>query len=315
MPISVKIKRLFTPGLSKVLSKAARRGDKKFLVAWNRGLGDIPLGLYAFVDRVRRYIPDASITFLTRPELKDAFSLLEGPEVVIVPSWQRKDGTPTIPAIKDTLKTIGIDPRHYDVILNKVDPKGELRDCWGKLIPRLRWRNEYDRLWERFKLSWLKHQFICVHINTETQQFYGYRKDWPVENWRKLFERLSNKSDIRIILFGLNKTESFNLPSVIDLRGETTLLEMLSIIKNCCNILIAPDGGVLSITYYLDVYFPITVISLWGDLNQGILKQAVPSPNFGLVHIPVIGMGKDVSRISVDEVYGHIENSLQKKIL
>jgi len=312
MRLSLKrIKRLFTPSLSRVLSKAARRGNKKFLVVWNRGLGDIPLGLYAFVDRVR-HIPDASITFLTRSDLKDAFSLLEGVDIVIVPWWQRRDGTPTIPVIRDTLKTIGIVPTHYEVIMNSVDPAGELRDCWGTLIPRLKWRDDFDSLYKKFNLQHSKHRFVGVHLNTETQQFYGYRKDWPVENWKRLFESLSNKPDIRIILFGLNKKEPFNLPSVIDLRGETTLLEMLSIIKNCCNILIAPDGGVLSITYYLDVYFPITVISLWGDPNQGVLKQAVPSPNSGLKHIPIIGSNRDITKIKVEEVMDILEGIINR---
>jgi len=157
MRLSLKrIKRLFTPSLSRVLSKAARRGNKKFLVVWNRGLGDIPLGLYAFVDRVR-HIPDASITFLTRSDLKDAFSLLEGVDIVIVPWWQRRDGTPTIPVIRDTLKTIGIVPTHYEVIMNSVDPVGELRDCWGKLIPRLKWRDDFDSLYKKFNLQHSKH--------------------------------------------------------------------------------------------------------------------------------------------------------------
>lgn len=302
MSISRKIKRLFTPGLGKILSGAAKRGDKRFLLAWNRGLGDIALGLYAFVDRVRQHIPDASITFLTRPELEDAFRLLENTEVVIVPSWQRKDGTPTVPAIKKTLETIGIDYKNYDIIMDKADPTGELKDCWGKLIPRLRWKDDYDSLSKKFDLNYTSKKIIGAHVNTETAQFYGYKKDWPSDNWRKLFEKLSEKEDIKIILFGLSKTESFNLPSIIDLRGETSLLEMLSIIKNCCNILIAPDGGVLSITYYLDVFFPITVISLWGDANQGIMKQAVASPNKGLTHIPIIDETKDVSKISVDTV-------------
>lgn len=123
-----------------------------------------------------------------------------------------------------------------------------------------------------------------------------------------LFEKLSEKSDTKIILFGHSKTDSFNLSSIIDLRGKTSLVEMLSTIKNCCNILIAPDGGVLSITYYLDVCFPITVISLWGDSNQGILKQSVPSPNTGLKHISIIGRGKDVSNIKVEEVMKEIKS-------
>lgn len=303
MSIFKQLKRLRTSSLSKALTRASLRGDKHFLVAWNRGLGDIALGLYAFVDRVRQYIPEATITFLTRPDLEDAFGLLGDVNIIIVPAWKRKDGTPTIPVIKKTLETMGVNHAHYDLILDKIDPIGELKDCWGKLIPRLRWKDEYDELWKRFNLPVANRQVIGVHLNTETQQFYGYTKDWPLQNWRKLFEMVCKDPDVCITLFGLKKTHLFHHPSIIDIRGETSLLEMLSIIKNCCTILIAPDGGVLSITYYLDVHFPITLISLWGNSNQGILKQAVSSPNPGLTHIPVIGRGKDVSRISVDEIY------------
>jgi len=303
--------KIFSKGneLDKILEKAGDDNLKRFLVVWNRGLGDIALGLYAFMLRVRSFIPDAEITFITRKELEEAFLLLEGAMVITVPWWER--GRPV--NIERVVEDFNLASK-FDVIFDNLNPTKWLVWQIGKVTPRLKWKAEYDRHWRRF-FNEPSGIYIGVHLNTETQQFYGYRKDWPVENWKRLFESLSNKPDIRIILFGLNKKEPFNLPSVIDLRGETTLLEMLSIIKNCCNILIAPDGGVLSITYYLDVYFPITVISLWGDPNQGVLKQAVPSPNPGLVHIPLIGAGKDVSRISVDEVYGHVENSLQKKIL
>lgn len=303
MSISKKIKNIFTPGLNKILSEAAKRGDRRFLLVWNRGLGDIALGLYAFVDRVRHYIPDASITFLTRPELESAFRLLEGVDVIVMPGWQRQDGTPAVQEIKKILEKISVDCKNYDVILDKADPRGELKDSWGRLIPRLKWRPEYDNLWKKFNSLNSSEKFIAAHINTETSQFYGYKKDWPADNWRKLFEKLSKKGDSKIILFGLSKTEPFNFSSVIDLRGETTLLEMLSIIKNLCNVLIAPDGGVLSIAYYLDVFFPITVISLWGDAHQGVLKQAVPSPNKGLVHIPLAGKNQDISNISVEDVF------------
>lgn len=307
MSISKQIKKFFTPGLSKILSDAAKRGDKRFLVVWNRGLGDIALGLYAFADRVRQYIPDASITFLTRPELSDAFSLLGGVDVIAVPSLQRKDGTPDIPVIKDILKKIGINHKSFDIVLDKVDPKGELKDCRGRLTPRLKWRNEYDFLWKKFSLLNPSEKYMGAHVSTETGQFYGYRKDWQSDKWKTLFEKLSKNTSSKIILFGISKKEPFDCPSVIDLRGETTLIEVLSIIKNRCNTLIAPDGGILSIAYYLDVFFPITVISLWADANQGILKQAVPSPNNGLKHFPIIGKGNEVSRISVEEILGVVE--------
>lgn len=307
MSISKQIKRLFTPGLHKTLVRASKQGKKRFLVVWNRGLGDIALGLFAFVDRVRQYIPDADITFLTRPDLEEGLGLLEGVNVIVVPFWKREDGTPSGSLTKKILKMIGINYKDYDLILNKIDPSGELRDSHGKLIPRLLWRSESDLLYRKYNLPSraqhsTEHQIIGVHVNTETQQFYGYRKDWPEEKWKRLFERLSEKGTTVILLFGLNKKESFDLPNIVDLRGKTNLLEMLSIIKNCCNILITPDSGVLSIIYYLDVFFPITLISLWGDANQGIMKQAVPAPNKGLLHVPIIGKGKDTSNISVEEV-------------
>ncbi len=285
----------------RLLKRARGNNAKRILAVWNRGLGDIPLGLCALVSRVRTFLPDGEITFLTRLDLLEAFSLLEGVRVIGIPWWERGVAID----LKETLKKLYIPEGVYDIILDRINPTKWLQWQIGHFIPRLSWKSENDDLYKRFGMDDSVF-YIGVHLSTETQQFYGYRKDWPVENWRKLFEWLS-KSDIRIILFGLNKTESFNLPSIIDLRGETTLLEMLSIIKNCCKVLIAPDGGVLSLTYYLDVYFPITVISLWSDPNQGVLKQSVPSPNPGLLHIPLIGKDRDVTKISVEEVLDHLK--------
>lgn len=288
-------KKAFKKGLSEILLRASQRGDNRFLVLWNRGLGDIALGLYAFIHRVREHIPGAEITFVTRPDLREAFLLLEDVEIIVLSDLKRGDKI----TLSDLKKRLGSE---YDVILlNNVDPKGELKNCHGKLTPRLKWREEYDSLFERFKLDRSK-IYIGAHISTETQQFYGYIKDWPFEKWRELFKTICN-DNVKVILFGLKK-EGFenDNPFVIDLRGETSLLEMLSIIKNRCKALIAPDGGILSIVYYLDVDFPITIISLWSDSRQGILKQAVPSPNPRLLHIPLIGKNKDVSTINVDEV-------------
>jgi len=286
----------------RLLKKTARENKKRFLVLWNRGLGDIALGLYALVQRIKTFIPDARITFITRKELEDAFHLVEDVDVIGIPWWQR--GIPI--DMEDTLNKLNIKKNDYDVFLEKVNPTRWLSWQIGRLTPRLKWENEYDNLWKRFNLYDPAHFYIGAHVNTETQQFYGYKKDWPGDNWKMLFKKLSEKPDTKIILFGVAKTDTFDLPSIIDLRGETTLPEMLSIIKNCCNILIAPDGGILSIVYYLDVFFPITVISLWGDANQGIMKQAVSSPNKGLTHIPLIGKEKDIYNISVDEVFSKI---------
>src|SRR4029078_3737266 len=76
-----------------LLKKARRDEQKRFLICWNRGLGDIPLGLYALTQRIYAYIPDASITFAPRSDLEVGFKMLStGVSVVIDPDWKR--GTP-----------------------------------------------------------------------------------------------------------------------------------------------------------------------------------------------------------------------------
>jgi len=58
--------------------------------------------------------------------------------------------------------------------------------------------------------------------------------------------------------------------------------------------------------YFLNETFPIKHISLWADPYMGILKQNVSSPNPFLQHIPLFGKDKNITNITVDEVYGHL---------
>ncbi|MFA6501197.1 MAG: hypothetical protein WCT85_00250 [Parachlamydiales bacterium] len=67
------IRKIRSNPLDKILSKAKKNNNKSFLLAWNRALGDVSLGLYAIVHRIKEYIPDAQITFIIREDLKDAF--------------------------------------------------------------------------------------------------------------------------------------------------------------------------------------------------------------------------------------------------
>src|SRR3569832_894970 len=75
--------------LDQILKKAAGQNCKTILIPWNRGMGDIALGLYAIVYRIKHYIPDAHITFLTRQDLAEPFQLLSGVEVVVDPAMKR----------------------------------------------------------------------------------------------------------------------------------------------------------------------------------------------------------------------------------
>lgn len=289
-----KIGRLFAANpLDQKLKQVCEIKRARILVTWNRGLGDIPLGLYAIVYRIRERIPEAEITFLTRKDLEEGFRLLEGIKVVIAPHWQRGVAF----NLASTFSYVQLSQTDFDLILDNPDPTYWVKWQLGKLTPKLNWNPAWDSLCDRFHLN---RGAVGVHVQTET--LYGYEKNWPVTHWQELFTRLVKEKGLEILLFGFKKEGSFSQKGIVDLRGETTLLEMLSIIKNRCAYLVVPDSGVLSITYYLDVDFPIQVVSLWADPRQGVLKQKVLSPNKNYRHHPLYGRKEDVARISVDEV-------------
>lgn len=279
----------------RLLKNAVKKKSTCFLICWNRGLGDIPLGLYALIYRIREFVPDAKITFLTRPDLFLGFNLLSQVEVLVDPSWER--GKPF--DLTSSLARLQKNEKLFDVIIENPDPTRWLKWQLGRIIPKLNWLEKYDTLCERFGLGPMQ-KYIAIHIQTETK--YKYEKNWPVIYWKECLHQLFSKLKLTPILFGFSKEIQFLQDGVIDLRGETTLLEMLSIIKNHCCCLLTPDSGVLSMIYYLNIPFKLNVISLWADPKQGVLKQQVESPNPLLQHIPLIAKHKDICNISVRQV-------------
>lgn len=281
-----------------LLQAARLKNKKKFLFCWNRGLGDISLGLYGICLRVRKFIPDAEIYFLTRKDLAEAFQLLPRVHTLVDKRWKRGDPID----IDQSLEQLHLKRKDFDIIIEKPDPTRWLVRDIGKTIPRLHWRAEWDDISRRFSLP---SDCIGVHINTETGSYYGYEKNWPSDSWKKLFQFIRKKGK-KIILFGLESRGQFADSGCIDLCGQTTIFEALSIIKNHCDILIAPDSGILSLVYYVDCDFHLRIISLWADAKQGILRQKVASPNQGLKHIPLIAPKRCLANITVS----HIEEVL-----
>lgn len=289
-----KIWRAIAPNpLDQLLKKTE---GKRILLFWNRGLGDIALGLYAIVLRIRHYIPDAQITFLTRPNLADGFALLSGVDLIVAPALKR--GEPI--NVRALLKQLGHNPEDFDLIIESPDPTYWVRWQLGKVTPRLVWQPKWDALCEKYGLNSAK-EYVGVHVQTETN--YAHWRNWPNAHWQELFERLNQRGQ-KVILFGFAKDPHFDLPNVIDLRGETPLFELLSIIKNRCHTLVVPDSGISSMTYFLDLSFPLKIVSLWGNPDMGILKQNVASPNPELVHIPLIA--DPIADIVPSRVENHI---------
>jgi ADP-heptose:LPS heptosyltransferase len=286
-------RRLFLPNpFDQMLKKTARKGGKKILLGWNRGLGDIALGLYAMVHRIRALGPGAEITFVTRENLRDGFSLLEGVKVIVAPDWKR--GQPAV--IDGSLKA------QYDLVIEKPNPTDWVRWQRGHLTPRLQWDSAHDRLQEKFPCP---DGFTYVGVQVAAETHHGPWRNWPLSRWQELFDRLEKQNHIKVLLFGFGKEVQFPNKNIIDLRGETNLFELLSLIKNRCHALVLPDSGIASITYYLDMPFPLRLITLWAD-EQGILKQRVASPNPQLIHRPLRGEQRDLSTVTVDAVLAEL---------
>ncbi len=289
--------------LDTLLKRAAKTDKHRFLICWNRGLGDIPLGLYALTCRIRQYVPRAQITFVTRPDLCDGFKLLQGVDVVVDPDWKRG----VLFDLGKTFFNTGLCQRDFDLILEHPDPTHTLMWQLGKLVPKLQWNADWDVLCEMFGLN-PKKRYVGVHVQTETS--YAYEKNWPEDHWKALFEKIGAEQELDILLFGFAQHPPFTGSGIADLRGKTSLFEMLSIIKNRCCYLLAPDSGVLSIVYYLDAAFPIDIVSLWADPKQGVLKQNVPSPNPLLKHRPLIARDGDLKTLSVETVFQNLRGKM-----
>jgi ADP-heptose:LPS heptosyltransferase len=164
-------------------------------------------------------------------------------------------------------------------------------------VPRLKWNPSHDDLAKKFDLP---RKFIYIGVQAASETRYGLWRNWPLTRWREFFERLAHYPHVRVLLFGFEREPHFEGSHLVDLRGHTTLFELLSLLKNRCHALIAPDSGILAMTYYLDTPFALQIISLWADTNHGILKQNVASPNPLLIHRPLVGAHRDLSTLGVD---------------
>jgi hypothetical protein len=278
--------------------REARQGHRhRFVFAWNRGLGDIALGLVPLFLRIRDADHQARIEVVTREDLAQPFELAGVDAIHVVPALARGSAV-----------DLTSFERGDTVVFADPDPTRWLEGRRREYPPRLRWRKEWNVLARDLVRESPDAVTVGAHVASETAQYYGYVKDWPAERFAELFRRFP--SGVRFVLFGHAPGEPFALPNVVDLRGRTSFLELVSIVRNRCRVLVAPDSGVLTAAYYLDDAFPIDLISLWSDPRQGIRKQGCPSPNPMLRHVALDGAHEDVRNIAVDTVGAALASAL-----
>ena len=290
--------RTFGTAFDRGLARARSDPRNRFLFFWNRGLGDIALGLVPLFLRIRAEAPGARIEVITRDELRAPFELTAVDAIHSVPGLRREARID----IAGACESLGIDVREFAVVFDYPDPNRWLAGRRSEYPSRLAWNPAWDVLADRFATIPSKGRVIGAHVNSETARHYGYLKDWPAEAWQALFARFADLADVHWVLFGRGTEPRIAGERVTDLRGQTSFPELMSVIKNRCGALVAPDSGVLTMTYYLDAAFPLDVISLWSDPRQGILLQDCPSPNPLLRHTPLLSPAEDVRNLPVDAV-------------
>jgi ADP-heptose:LPS heptosyltransferase len=318
MSLIKKLYRRFAKNpLDALLEKQANdsKTSHHILLFWNRGLGDIALGLYAITLRIKKYLPDAKITFLIRKDLEEGFKLFKEANYIVAPAWERSKHHDT----KETLLDLNIDPNSYSLIIEKPDPTYWVSWQYGKIVPKLYFdEKKYDNLYEKYNLP-DEYTYIGVQPSAETS--YGLWRNLSNDKWKEIFKHFINAkqatleySKVKFILLGNFSNNNFTDENIIDLRGKTNLFELLSIIKNKCKMLILPDSGILSMVYYLNTNFKIDVISLWAFKEHGILKQNVKSPNTLLNHFPIISKENDLSKLDTSQLISLIEKRINEKL-
>jgi hypothetical protein len=294
--------RTFGTAFDRTMARAKGDARKRFLFFWNRGLGDIALGLVPLFLRIRKEVPGAVIEVLTREELRAAFELAGADAIHVIPGLEREARV----ALPRACASLGIDLEAFAAAFDYPDPNRWLDGHRGEYPPVLAWPTGWDALADRFPVP-RRRRVIAAHVNTETASYYGYVKDWPAEAWRELFRR-NDGDDVQWLLVGQGARTAYDGPNITDLRGRTSFAELMSLVRHRCTALVAPDGGVLTMSYYLAGEFPLDVVSLWSDPRQGILLQGCPSPNARLRHTPLIAPNEDLRNLSVDAVAAAIEH-------
>jgi len=228
--------------------------------------------------------------------LRPAFELAGADAIHVIPTLEREARV----ELPRACAALSVELDQFAAAFDYPDPNRWLEGRRTEYPPVLAWKKDWDGLASRFDIPPRK-RLIAAHVSTETAGYYGYVKDWSSAAWSELFGRFGG-DDVQWVLLGNRAEPDFADANVTDLRGATTFPELMSLVRHRCTALVAPDGGVLTMAYYLDAQFPLDVVSLWSDPRQGILLQGCESPNARLRHTPLVAPEEDLRNLTVDAV-------------
>ena len=298
--------RAFGTAFDRVIARAHARSHRTFLFFWNRGMGDIPLGLVPLFMRIRRELPAARIEVITRRELEAPFTLTGIDAVHVLPDLERESRVDLAAACT----ALGLDLTRFDATFDYPDPNRWLEGRRQAHAPRLSWNEAWDAKAGTLVPACDDRILIGAHVHSETARYYGYRKDWPAERWQELIARFPDREGVHWLLLGYEAQSDLSGDNVTDLRGRTDFPTLMSVVRNRCRVLVAPDSGILTMAYYLDAPFALDVVSLWSDPRQGVLRQGCPSPNPRLRHEAIVSPEEDIAQLPLETVHSAVRRAL-----
>lgn len=268
----------------------------KIALFWNRGLGDIPLELYPLICLIKRYTQGATITIITREDLYQGFLLLEGVQVLYTPQLIRKQQEP----YEAIFKQLNLDPHCFDHIVYKPDPAFWAKEEKKRVSPELIWQ---ERFYQPINLTTSK-PIAVLHIHSETH--YDFEKNLPKTSWDLIIQDLKSKGYYTLAV-GFKKTHLFDVD--YDLRGQTCLHQLISLMLDYEPLFIGPDSGLLNIFYFLKVKKPWHLISFWSNPHVGLLNYKSASPNCLLTHTPFLAPYEDLKKLDLTTVVNCIADA------
>lgn len=278
--------RLLTPNPLKVILKKLPK-DAAICFFWNRGLGDIPLEIYPFIYTLKKALPAAKITVITRDDLVNGFKLLPFDlelysSDLLVRKQKEHHG--------DILKSLNLDVFSFDYIFTSPDTNYWLKKEKQGMPIFLNLPEQQDM----FPLKSSTKPLALLHIDSETT--YGFEKNLSVEFWHKLISNLHLRGYDTV---ALGHKQKGHLDVSYDLRSKTTLFEVIDLVKSPNALFIGPDSGLLNILYYLKDPIPMRLISYWANTNVGLMRQKTLSLNPKLIHHALIAKEGDLKHLEV----------------
>jgi ADP-heptose:LPS heptosyltransferase len=306
----------------RVLARAARRGARRFVTAWVRGLGDVPFILGEFVRYVRGRVPGADVSLLVRPGLEDACRWIEGVHrVVVVEEWARRR-TLTSPwrlafpppwEIRRALGRRGLD-REWDAILPYPLGRWYGRDA-GARRPRLRW-TEAER---RFGREFIDRAFpdaarFVVALNTHigTSPYYDFDKEWGIPCFAALMRGLLvTLPESRLILVDAESIDGLPRgPRILDARGTLSVAQSVSVAA-AADLFIGLDAAAANLVYFLEGISVHLVVLLGRTDCFTPLRHPPASPGVRLTPIP--GAGEDIHAIRPETVLSAVQAAYARR--